>query len=248
LPAAVRYAGFRNRLRVHPIPIAGRGARRGQIAHKSNSDCAERGQARKYPRPTRAYQFGASLWTWWSTIDFAAIRCPPHDLSMRQFCSRTHPRWRSYDYAQPGVYFVTTNTRERNPVFGRPTRRGIVLTNAGRAVHHCWLMVPEQFDGVMIDRFVVMPDHVHAIVVLLRTPTRTTSLSQVVGWTKQRTSLDIRAHTPAHTAPIWQRSFHDSIIRNADALNRVRKYITANPSRAWNAIDTRLSRRIDTPA
>jgi hypothetical protein len=73
-------------------------------------------------------------------------------------------------------------------------------------------------------------------------------LSHVVGWTKRRTSLEIRAHAAPPAAPIWQRSFHDRIIRNADALDRVRKYIAANPARAWNAINAPPSRRSHRPA
>jgi REP element-mobilizing transposase RayT len=133
------------------------------------------------------------------------------------------------------VYFVTTITHNRNPILGVATRRGIALSPAGCTVRRCWLMVPEQFAGVVIDQFVVMPNHVHAIVVLLRRPERTASLSLVVGWTKQRATLDIRAQVPTGGAPIWQRSFHDRIIRDRDALARVRNYINANPSHAWRA-------------
>ena len=206
------------------------------------------GQARKDPRPTRAYQMCASLRTWRWTIASATIRYPSHDWFMQKFYSRTHPRWRSHDYMQPGVYFVTTITHRRNPILGAPTRHGILLTETGNTAHRCWLMVPARFDGVLIDRFVVMPDHVHAIVVLLRTPRRTASLSHVVGWTKGRTSLSIHADAAKPRAPIWQRSFHDRIIRNTDALDRVRKYIAANPSRAWRAISARPSRTFGTHA
>ena len=176
------------------------------------------------------------------------VRRLVHGWCMRKFYSRVHPRWRAYDYAQPGVDFVTTVSHGRDPIFGVPTSRGIVLTRAGHVVDRCWLRVPEQFEGVTVDRFVVMPDHVHAIVVLLCTPARTASLSEVVAWTKRRASLDIRAGIRDRTAPIWQRSFHDRLIRNTAALDQVRKYIAANPSRAWNAIAAQSSRRIDTHA
>jgi putative transposase len=169
-------------------------------------------------------------------------------IGMRNFYSRTHPRWRLYDYMQPGVYFVTTITYQRSPILGVPGRHGIVLTHTGNAAHRACMMVSERFDGVLIDSFVVMPDHIHAIIVLLRTRDRMAGLSHVVGWTKRRTSLEIRAHAAPPAAPIWQRSFHDRIIRNADALDRVRKYLAANPARAWNAINAPPSRRSHRPA
>ena len=82
-------------------------------------------------------------------------------------------------------------------------------------------MVSDQFKGVAIDRFVVMPDHVHALVVLRVMPDRTVNLSQVVGWTKGRASRELSNQLSPPRAPIWQRSFHDRIVRNADALARI---------------------------
>jgi len=171
-----------------------------------------------------------------------------HRCAMNNFYARTHPRWSAYDYARAGVYFVTTITHGRRPIFGAPTRHGIALTAAGLAVHRRWLTVCDSFDGVVIDRFIVMPDHVHAIVVLLSTRNRTASLSDIVGWTKQRASRDIAMVPEPPPAPIWQRSFHDRIIRDADALERVRNYVMDNPSRAWRASRTIVSRRSGTPA
>jgi putative transposase len=151
---------------------------------------------------------------------------------MREFCSRVHPRWRSHDYAQPGAYFVTTITHHRRRILGLVTERGVLLTEAGRIAHRWCSAVADRFPGVVIDTFVVMPDHVHAIVVLARTPRRTVDVSQVVGWIKQRAAREIAA-AGLLNPPIWQRSFHDRIIRDADALVCIRRYIAANPSVAW---------------
>ena len=169
-----------------------------------------------------------------------------HRAVMHEFPVRKHPRWGSYDYSRPGAYFVTTITRDRNPIFGVPTRTGILLTDAGHIVHESWLMVPERFPGVYVDVFVVMPDHVHAIIFRVQTHCRSSNLSQVVGGTKQRATRAIAclAH-PCHT-PIWQRSFHDRIIRNQDGLIRARNYVNTNPARAWDAA-RRSSGRVGGP-
>src|SRR6185312_14689398 len=153
----------------------GPGARRGPAVvggeppEPKPNPIAVNGPGAEGSAPYACVPTGASLWTWRWTMASATIRYPSHDCSMQKFYSRTHPRWRSYDYMQPGVYFVTTITHGRSPLLGAPTRHGIVLTQTGNTAHRCWLMVPARFDGVLIDRFVVMPDHVHAIVVLLRT-------------------------------------------------------------------------------
>ena len=158
---------------------------------------------------------------------------------MGQLYSRKHPRWPLHDYASPGAYFVTTITHKRRWILGVPTRRGIALTDAGRIVHRCWATVAEQFDGVLIDALVVMPNHVHAIVVLKDARERTTGLSAVVAAAKQHATREIAALNRGPRPPIWQRSFHDRIIRDVMAWERVRNYIAKNPSRAWSVIQIR---------
>lgn len=153
---------------------------------------------------------------------------------MGEFYPRTHPRCRSHDYHLAGVYFVTTVTHRRRPIFGVPTPVGIALTNAGRIVHHAWSTVADQRQGVTIDAFVVMPDHVHAIVRLSETGSHTTSVSAVVGAAKQHASREIARLAKGPRPPIWQRSFHDSIIHDLHALPRIRRYIEQNPANAWS--------------
>jgi putative transposase len=138
---------------------------------------------------------------------------------------------------EPGAYFVTALTHQRRPVLGTLTRGGVVLTRARSIVYRCWADVQERFPTVTIDTFVVMPDHVHAIVVLSRTENRSIGLSQVVGWVKRRASREIRLLAVMPSAPLWHRSFHDSIIRDRYAFVRVRRYVTANPARAWAKAD-----------
>src|SRR6185437_6749862 len=122
---------------------------------------------------------------------------------MRSQYSRIHPRLRSYDYHQPGAYFVTTITHKRRSILGVPTRHGIALTQAGRIVHRSWLAISDQIKGVRIDTFVVMPNHVHAIVVLTESRDRTIGLSGVVGAAKQHASHEIAALANGPRPPIW---------------------------------------------
>jgi len=153
---------------------------------------------------------------------------------MHNFPVRKHPRWRTYDYSQPGAYFVTFVTHNRRPIFGTPTRTGIRLTDAGRIVHESWLLVHERFRGVYVDAFVVMPDHVHAIIIRVQYDCPSSTIGQIVGWTKQRATRAIVRLVPPCRTPIWQTSFHDRVIHNQDGLIRARNYVIANPARAWD--------------
>ncbi len=73
----------------------------------------------------------------------------------------------AYDYAQDGAYSVTIGTAWRKQLFGRVTERGMELNSAGRAVEEVWQGLPEHYPHVELDVFVVMPDHVHGIVVFV---------------------------------------------------------------------------------
>jgi len=136
----------------------------------------------------------------------------------------------------PGAYFVPMITRNRRPIFGTPPRTGILLTDAGRIVRESWLLVPERFVDVRVDAFVVMPDHVHAIIIRLRTDSPSSNVSQIVGWTKQRATRAIACLALPCQRPIWQTSFHDAIIHNQQGLTRVRNCVIANPARAWDDV------------
>jgi REP element-mobilizing transposase RayT len=152
---------------------------------------------------------------------------------MKRLPVRKRLRLRAYDYSRPGAYFVTIVTRNRRPILGAVTRNGIRLTDAGRIVHETWLLVPERFRGVYVDAFVVMPDHVHAVIIRLQNDTPAASISQIVGWTKQRATRAIAALASPCRRPVWHTSFHDRIIHDQAALTRARNYVIANPARAW---------------
>ena len=72
------------------------------------------------------------------------------------------PRW---DYRSPGYYFVTicANDRWTQP-FGYIRNGYLCLSNIGTIAHQCWLDIPKHFKYVSLDKFVIMPDHVHGIV------------------------------------------------------------------------------------
>lgn len=76
-------------------------------------------------------------------------------------------RLRGYDYAQPGAYFVTICVQDRRCVLGDVLNGEMVLADAGRIVQACWDDLPNHYPHVQLDTFVIMPNHVHGIIVLV---------------------------------------------------------------------------------
>ncbi len=77
-----------------------------------------------------------------------------------------------YDYATPGAYFITVCTNDRVPLFANIRDGDVIPSAAGRIVHAAWRDLPAHHRHVMLDAWVVMPDHVHGIVVLTDAPRR----------------------------------------------------------------------------
>jgi REP element-mobilizing transposase RayT len=170
--------------------------------------------------------------------------------------SRHSIRLPKYDYSQSGLYFVTTCTDNRSCVFGVVTDGEMYLNEAGRMVHKVWESIPRFWDAE-IDVFVVMPNHVHGIVVLrdarvtaeaergrARAPAPTNSadvgrnaapvLSTVMGRFKSFTSNQYRKGVRERnwlpvSGTLWQRKYYEHVIRNDADLDRIREYIINNP-------------------
>lgn len=151
-------------------------------------------------------------------------------------------RLAGYDYAGGGAYFLTLCVEGRRRRFGRLVGGRVELTAEGRIVAEEWRRVAKVRPGVILDAFVVMPDHFHAIVILpprgraetggaaspgLGRPPR--SLGSLVAMFKATSTRRIRGGVPGPR--IWQRNYYDRIIRNAAAMAAIRAYIRANPAR-----------------
>jgi len=149
------------------------------------------------------------------------------------------PRLKWYDYRWRGCYFVTIVSADRSRSFARQSGYSLELTAAGRIIDATWAEIPGHFRHVTVDAFVVMPDHVHGIVVLHgmpRTPSRQNlvaagSLSAIVRSFKSASTRRINA-ARGLAVPVWQYRYYDSIIRDREHLRNVRRYIANNP-RKW---------------
>ena len=76
-------------------------------------------------------------------------------------------RLKDYDYSQAGGYFVTICTKNRQYLFGEIIYGQMVLNEAGRMVQRVWDEIPENYPGIDTDVFIVMPDHIHGIIIIV---------------------------------------------------------------------------------
>lgn len=153
---------------------------------------------------------------------------------------RNSLRYPGHDYRRPGSYFVTICTHKRQPLFGQVLGGTMLLTRQGEAIDRAWQDIATAFHGVIVDMHVVMPDHLHGILMLGTDPAipATHSLSTLVGWFKVRTHAKYRHRVaagawPPYRGKLWQTSYHDRIIRNDRELDACRAYIESNPARWW---------------
>lgn len=82
--------------------------------------------------------------------------------------NKFHKSWRlkGYDYSQSGAYFITIVSQYREMLFGEVIDGEMILNDAGKMVRDVWLDLPGRFKGLILDEFVVMPDHFHGILII----------------------------------------------------------------------------------
>ncbi len=143
--------------------------------------------------------------------------------------SRRAPRLVGWDYSTPGAYLVTLVADGRRHLFGAIEDGEIRHSELGKAVESEWQTLPGWFGGVRLDSSIVMPNHLHGIVWLERTDSGASSnLIKVIQAFKSKTTRS--SHLAGlHAGPLWQRSFHDRIIRDDAELGALREYVVNNP-------------------
>jgi len=166
-------------------------------------------------------------------------------------------RLKGYDYAQAGAYFVTICTQGRACLLGDVANEEVRLSDAGKMVQEAWQALLGRLSGTELDAFVIMPNHVHGIIVIpgrgesrirpddSRQPdsgdhkdrpygTTAGSLGRVIQAFKSTTThqyvLGVRQRGwPPFRGRLWQRNYYERVIRNDRELDKIREYITTNP-------------------
>jgi REP element-mobilizing transposase RayT len=169
--------------------------------------------------------------------------------------NRRSIRLKEYDYSQSGAYFITICAQVRECLFGEIVDWKIALNDAGKMVQAVWDDIPSHYAGIDTDAFIIMPNHIHAIIVIVGaapcgrpdsdngqargpapTGNTTLSLADVVHrfktMTTKRYADGVKQNGwPAFAGRLWQRNYYERVIRNEDELNEIRQYITDNPAK-----------------
>jgi len=164
-------------------------------------------------------------------------------------------RLKNWNYSWDAQYFVTICTQNREFYFGDIINEEMILSEIGKIAQRYWLEIPKQFPFVELNEFVVMPNHIHGIVIIinpdnigrdainrvstvnhvstnqggitgLKNPMLSNGLSKIIRWYKGRVAFESRK---IHADFSWQARFYDHIIRDDESFQKIKEYIINNP-------------------
>ncbi|MBL7794389.1 MAG: hypothetical protein JNK77_18800 [Saprospiraceae bacterium] len=193
---------------------------------------------------------------------------------------RASTRLKGYDYSRPGIYFVTACAYKRRCIFGEIEQGQMVFNEFGLIAQNQWFKLPERFPNIELGEFIVMPNHIHGIIIIHPypvgarftlapeprfTPAPEPRFTPAPGRATARVAPTVAPTVPPTVAPtvpptvgeiigaykslvsneilkifksknqrmgkIWQRNYHDRIIRDKASVNRVGIYIKNNPAK-----------------
>jgi putative transposase len=154
-------------------------------------------------------------------------------------------RLKEYDYSQNGAYFITICAYNQGCLFGKIVDEKVQLNKLGKIAQEEWMHSAEIRQEIYLDEFIVMPNHLHGIVLIQQgdppvAPTQKNpmtkprgpekkSLGSFVAGYKSSVAIKINRFRNTPGDKIWQRNYYEHIIRNDNSLNMIRNYIISNP-------------------
>ncbi len=154
-------------------------------------------------------------------------------------------RLRNWDYGWNAAYYVTICTKDRICFFGKVMNNEMILNDIGLIAHECWTQIPDHFPFVKLGNHIIMPDHVHGIVVIDKhddgrstqsapTPSspknkfgpQSQNLASIIRGFKIGVTKNARLIEPGFG---WQARYHDRIIRDEKSYHHISEYIANNP-------------------
>jgi len=155
-------------------------------------------------------------------------------------------RLATWDYSSNASYFVTICTQNKQSYFGEIIPAGektqniasLHATQIGQIAAQYWIEIPKHFPFVELDEFIIMPDHIHGILLFNKPdtqiwqPNKSGPQSANLGSVIRGFKAGVKAFaTKSQIDFTWQPRYYDRIIENTDELTRIRKYIQNNPSK-----------------
>lgn len=167
-------------------------------------------------------------------------------------------RYRGYDYSSPGKYFITIYTKNKIRYFGKIENRKMILSELGIIAEKFWREIPDHFPNIKLDEFIIMPNHIHGILIINRdSPVieapklgasienienignieniesrnpfwKSNSIGSIINQFKRICTITIKTRGFDFA---WQPRYYDHIIRTRIELYRIRKYIRENPEK-----------------
>ena len=182
-------------------------------------------------------------------------------------------RLRGYDYSKAGAYFLTICTYNRKSLFGEIKKGEMCLNDLGRLLEEEWCKSALVRSEIELDSWVVMPNHLHGIVMItagdvrvvpdgerdqrtgegdqpvaptggVDTGTRRKSIGALVAGFKSAATSRINSMRGTPCKPVWQRNYYEHVFRNQEALEIIRRYIMDNPAR-WDEDPENPYRRLN---
>ena len=151
---------------------------------------------------------------------------------MNDLPKRKSIRIADYDYATPGAYFFTVYTANREKIFWSD-RRGelcsptnVPLSEIGTIVENEIQKLNSVYDAVKVDKYCIMPDHIHFIISINTDENGRTQFAPTISRVIKQFKGSI---TKQVGRPIWQKSFYDHAIRNQQDYDEIWQYIESNP-------------------
>jgi putative transposase len=173
-------------------------------------------------------------------------------------------RLKGYNYSRAGVYFVTIVTWQRLMVFGKIENGEMKLNRYGEIVQKWWDDIHVHFPNVETGAFIIMPNHVHGIIIITddrrgtvpvprvedtsqqqggeTPPLRKPTLGQIVAYFKYKSTKEINVMDSGRIAKLWQRNYYEHIVRNEREMENIWNYIETNPA-MWATDDENPAKR-----
>ena len=172
-------------------------------------------------------------------------------------------RIQGYDYAQNGAYFITICTKDKKHFFGKVKAGKMILSEIGKIVDNEWQKTEKLRKNVILDEYIIMPNHFHAILFINNSDNVETHCNASLRCDKQyknkfgpqinnlasivrgfKGSVTRQVHIAGFANFAWQSRFYDRIIRSDIELNKIREYIQINP-REWDSDRNNISNCVE---
>ncbi len=159
---------------------------------------------------------------------------------MKKIFRRRSIRLPEYDYSKPNAYFITICSYNKKQIFGKVSNSKIMLSKIGKISEKYLIEIPNHFNDVFIDEYVIMPDHIHLIISIVGVQNFEPQRNEYQKIIPKSIGSIIRAYKSSVTRWCrlngfknfkWQRNYFEHIIRNEEDHFRIKEYIHNNPLR-----------------